>query len=150
MTPGARTLLILHAEDNPDHAELVLRCLRKYADALTVVRVEDGEAVLDYVCGRPPHAGAARPDLILLDLRLPKADGLEVLRELKSHPASACIPVVVLTTSVRASDIQEAYRLHANSYLAKPIDLRALDELLRDFAQYWVVRNQSAPAPGLA
>ena len=140
--PPARTLLVLHAEDNPDHAELVQRCLRKFPLSLNLVRVEDGEAVLDYIHRRGPFAEAARPDVILLDLRLPKADGLEVLHQLKSHPDHADIPVVILSTSNRDADLARAYELHANSYLVKPVEMRALNDLLCDFAKYWTVRNQ--------
>ncbi|AMV28542.1 Response regulator rcp1 [Gemmata sp. SH-PL17] len=136
-----RTLLVLHAEDNTDHAELVRRCLQRHPVVKSLVLVEDGEAVLDYVFRRGAFATAVRPDVILLDLRLPKADGLEVLRSLKTHPDTAHIPVVILSTSSRDADVRGAYDLHANSYLTKPIELTALDQLLADFVVYWGQRN---------
>ncbi|MBP3955093.1 response regulator [Gemmata sp. G18] len=143
----ARALSVLHAEDNADHAELVRRCLQNHPAVEQLVSVEDGEAALDYVFGRGRFASAPPPDVILLDLQLPKADGLEVLGALKSHPDYSLIPVVILSTSTRETDVRAAYRLHANSYLAKPADFPSLNQLLRDFANYWGCRN-SAPARG--
>ncbi|HEX6240029.1 MAG TPA: response regulator [Polyangiales bacterium] len=131
---------ILYIEDNLDHAELVLRCLERHHARERVVHVEDGEralAVLDEVKAQ----AAARPKLVLLDLRLPRVDGLEILRHMKATPELRCIPVVVFTTSGGSRDMQEAYANFANSYLVKPDDLAALDALLRDLSVYWLERN---------
>jgi CheY-like chemotaxis protein len=107
-----------------------------------VVRVEDGEAALAYLTS---GAVTSRPLLILLDLRLPKMDGIDLLRVVKATPALASIPVVVLTTSDNASDVSSAYRAHANSYLVKPSDFGRLDSMLKDLGDYWLDWNVQCP-----
>ncbi|WCJ59020.1 response regulator [Fontisphaera persica] len=138
-------LLILLVEDNADHAELVRRNLARHNPAHRLVHLRDGESALDYLFHRgmfaPPKA-PPRPHLILLDLRLPKLDGLEVLRQVKQDPELHLIPTVVLTTSDAERDLFKAYDSHANSYLAKPLDYGAFTGLLETFGRYWIGCNR--------
>jgi CheY-like chemotaxis protein len=133
---------ILYVEDNLDHAELVLRCLERFGVRDRVVHVEDGEralAVLEAVKANT----AVRPRLVLLDLRLPRVAGMEVLRRVKSTPELRDIPVIVLTTSASPRDMQDAYANYVNSYLVKPDDLTTLNGLMTDLSTYWLGRNQT-------
>ena len=132
--------LVLHVEDDGDHADLVDRCLSRHRPESRILRMEDGEAALDYLA-RSGDGGAPRPQLILLDLRLPKLDGIDFLRTVKTTPALAAIPVVVLTTSGSQSDVERAYQHHANSYLVKPDDFSILDSMLKDLGNYWLDWN---------
>src|ERR1035441_7840024 len=119
---SGRILNILLVEDNLDHAELVRRSLEQFPAASCLHHVEDGEAAVDYIFGRGACADRAlfpAPDLVLLDLRLPRMDGLEVLRQVKSHPTLHPTPVVVLTTSDAERDAAAAYGYHANSFVTK-------------------------------
>ncbi|HVW26986.1 MAG TPA: response regulator [Polyangiaceae bacterium] len=137
---------VLHVEDNADHADLVRRCLSRHRPESRVVCVEDGEAALEYLSKN--DSASPRPFLILLDLRLPKVDGFEVLRAVKGNPVLAAIPVVVLTTSDSESDVSSAYEHHANSYLVKPDDFGLLDSMLKDVGDYWLAWNvQPTGAP---
>ncbi|MFO0735705.1 MAG: response regulator [Labilithrix sp.] len=133
MTPQKR---VLYVEDNPDHADLVLRGFEVHG-LRTIDHVEDGAAALDYLM----RDDIPRPSLILLDLRLPKVDGLDVLQSVKSTPGLSSIPVVILTTSSNEGDIARAYANKANSYLVKPTDFSALDALLKDLKSYWLAWN---------
>ena len=139
-------LRVLLVEDDLDHAELVRRGLEQCAPGLTLVHLEDGEAALAYLNGRDAPGSPERPHLILLDLRLPRVDGLEVLREIKSSPDLSDIPCVVLTTSRAESDMVKAYRLHANSYLVKPGSYEHFAALMSEIERYWL-RENSRPAP---
>lgn len=133
---------ILYVEDNLDHAELVLRCLERFGVRERVVHVEDGEqalAVLEAVKAKT----AVRPRLVLLDLRLPRVAGMEVLRQMKSTPELRDIPVVVFTTSTNPRDIRDAYSNYVNSYLVKPDDLTALSGLMTDLSSYWLDHNRT-------
>ncbi len=136
---------VLLVEDNPDDAEFTLRALRKANVALDVVRVEDGVAALEFVLGtgaQSARSGARLPRLMLLDLVLPKLDGLGVLRRLKADVRSKVLPVIVLTSSDRQADVREAYRLGANSYIVKPADYAALVAKLGDLVRYWLQVNE--------
>lgn len=133
--------VLLYVEDDPDHAELVLDTLSRHKSPVRVVHVEDGEAALAYL-RRPDAQADPRPRLILLDLRLPKVDGFEVLRIVKSTPSLSTIPVVILTTSASDLDVARAYRDHVNSYLVKPDDYDSLDALLQEVSDYWLCRNE--------
>ncbi len=138
-------LTILLVEDNPDHAVLVQRNLEEFQVANKIFHVEDGEAALDYVHGRNIYADRERfprPDLILLDLRLPRIDGLEVLKEIKSHKDLHTIPVVILTTSDGDRDMAMAYEYHANSYVTKPVDFDTFAQLLKSIGFYWLAWNK--------
>ena len=138
--------LLLYVEDDRDHADLVLDSLSRQNPATRVVHVEDGEAALEYL--RSADAGqGARPRLILLDLRLPKLDGFEVLKAVKDSPDWTDIPVVMLTTSASEADVTKAYRHHVNSYLVKPSDFPSMDGLMRELDHYWLTSNV-APAGG--
>ena len=139
-------LRVLLVEDDPDHAELVRRGLEDYGSRISLTRVEDGEAALSYLRQRAPRDAPGRPHLILLDLRLPKIDGLEVLREIKGGPDLSDIPCVVLTTSHAEGDMVKAYQLHANSYLVKPGDYRRFVELITGVERYWLEQNRQPTA----
>lgn len=137
-------LVILLVEDDDAHAEIVRRNLEEFRVANRLVRVADGQAALDYLRGEGEFGEpgtAPRPTLVLLDLRLPKVDGLEVLRAIKITPALSRIPVVVLTTSADETDLARAYDFHANSYLVKPLDFASFVEMTRSLGLYWLVWN---------
>jgi CheY-like chemotaxis protein len=138
-------LTILLVEDNPDHAELVMRNLVDFQVANSITHVEDGEAALDYLHGRGRYADRKKfpmPHLMLLDLRLPKVDGLEVLRQVKSNDALRPLPVVILTTSDADRDLAMAYEYHANSYVIKPVSFDEFSALLKDLGFYWLAWNK--------
>lgn len=138
-------LTILLVEDNPDHAELVKRTMEDFKVANRIVHVEDGEAALDYLRGKgeySDHTLFPRPHLMLLDLRLPKLDGLQVLKEVKGDDALRALPVVILTSSSAEHDLAMAYEYHANSYLTKPFDFNDFSRLLGDLGFYWLAWNK--------
>ena len=132
-------------EDDPDHAELVVRGFEHNLVANRIHHVSDGEAALDFLFRRGEYADAEkspRPHLILLDLRLPRIDGLEVLKQIKEDQHLRRIPVVILTTSEAELDIARAYDNQANSYLVKPVDFDDFRRMMRDLKFYWLVWNQ--------
>jgi len=136
---------ILLVEDNPNDAELALRALRKNNLANNVFRVCDGEEALDFIFARGQFKDRNKliiPRLILLDLKLPKINGLEVLKIIKTDPVTKLIPVVVLTSSKEESDLIESYRLGANSYIVKPVDFDKFIDSVRDIGMYWLLLNQ--------
>ena len=139
------SLEILLIEDNLNDAELSLYALRKFKIANHIHHARDGAEALDYLFGsdtdnsQPP---VQNPRLVLLDLKLPKVDGLEVLRKLKANEATRTIPVVVLTSSREERDIIESYNLGVNSYIVKPIDFEQFTEAVRDVGLYWLLLNQ--------
>jgi CheY-like chemotaxis protein len=138
-------LTILLVEDNPDHAELVMRTMEDFSVANTIVHLEDGEASLDYLHGRGAYADRARhplPHLMLLDLRLPRVNGLEVLKQVKEDGKLQALPVVILTTSDAELDMAKAYEYHANSYLTKPVDFCDFSRMLKDLGFYWLAWNR--------
>jgi CheY-like chemotaxis protein len=142
---SSRALNILLVEDNPDHAELVRRSLEDSPFASFLHHAEDGEAALDYLLGRNRYADRAsfpEPDLVLLDLHLPRVDGLEVLRHVKSHETLRSMPVAVLTTSDAEWDMAVAYEHHADRFLTKPVDSRRLVQLIQELGFNWLVWNQ--------
>lgn len=134
---------ILLVEDDPAHAKLLIRQLMDDESGLSVDRVEDGESALQYVRREGAYRARPRPDLILLDLRLPRMSGLDVLHALKADSDLQVIPVVMLTTSDSDCDVIEAYRLGANSYLVKPIDYDQYRRMVRDLSAYWSSWNLS-------
>ena len=138
-------IVILLVEDDLAHAEIVRRNLESSRIANRLMHVTDGQAALDYlnrVNGFSDPATSPRPGVILLDLRLPKVDGMEVLKRLKSDPKFSSIPAVILTTSQAEQDIVKAYALHANSYLVKPVDFANFSQLMNTFDFYWLAWNQ--------
>jgi two-component system, chemotaxis family, response regulator Rcp1 len=129
---------ILLVEDNPGDVRLTKEALRgaKVANDLRVVG--DGEAAIDYLRRRGPYADAPRPDIVLLDLNLPRLDGREVLADIKSDPDLAKIPIIILTTSSAERDINSAYELHANCYISKPVDFTEFIEAVRSLEGFWL------------
>lgn len=139
-----KPFIILLVEDNPDHTELIMQSFRDHRVANKINHVSDGESALDYLFRRGDYADpkkSPRPHLILLDLRLPKVDGLEVLIEIKGTNGLSRIPVVVLTTSEIEKDMNLAYNNHANSYLVKPVDFDKFTQLMDDLGFYWLGWN---------
>jgi CheY-like chemotaxis protein len=136
---------ILLVEDEPAHAELIIRGVESNGVANRIHHVQDGEAALDYLFRRGEYTDPRKsptPHLILLDLRLPKVDGLEVLSAIKADEKLRRIPVVVLTTSEAEADVARAYENHANSYLVKPVDFDKFGKLMGDLGFYWLVWNR--------
>jgi len=136
---------ILLVEDNPNDAELAMRALKKNNLANNVYRVHDGEEALDFIFARGRFKTRKienAPKVILLDLKLPKIDGLEVLRIIKADPLTRIIPVVVLTSSKEERDMIESYRLGVNSYIIKPVDFDKFIDSVRDIGLYWLLLNQ--------
>jgi CheY-like chemotaxis protein len=129
---------ILLVEDNPDEAELTMDTLREGRVRNRVRWVEDGEEALEVLRRAGPYSAAARPDLILLDLHLPRMGGMEVLAEIKKHPDWKRIPVVVMTASSAEKDILAAYDRHANCYITKPLDLDKFMEAVRSIEEFWL------------
>ena len=139
-------LKILLVEDNPSHAEMVIRSFEANRIANEITHVEDGELALDYLHRRGIYSdakGTPMPHLVLLDLRLPKIDGLEVLDNIKTSDDLMNIPVVILTTSSVDMDVAKAYKRHANSYLVKPIDFNDFTKMMDDLGYYWLAWNHS-------
>jgi CheY-like chemotaxis protein len=140
LTPAlARPAEILLVEDSPGDIRLMREALREGKFANRVHEVRDGVEAMDFLHRRGPFADAPRPDLILLDLNLPRKDGREVLAELKADPDLRRIPVVILTTSQAEEDILRAYDLHANCYMTKPVDLVQFLSLVRSIEQFWLL-----------
>lgn len=139
-------LNVLLVEDNPDHAEMILRCFEEMRVPNKIHHVVDGEAALDYVFRRGDYADPEKsplPHVILLDLRLPKIDGLNVLKQIKSTDELRKIPIIILTTSDANKDVNNSYNNHANSYLVKPVDFNKFKEIINDLGFYWLGWNHS-------
>jgi len=139
---------ILLVEDNPDDAELTMLALKQNNIGNAVKWVKDGAEALDYLLFRGQYAaraGQPPPVLVLLDLKLPKVDGLEVLRQMRADSHAGLTPVVILTSSGEERDIAQSYGLGANSYVRKPVDFAQFHEATRQLALYWLVINQSPP-----
>ena len=134
--------VILLVEDEEAHALLVMRVLEERRVANKIYWVKDGEEALDFLYRRGRYAEAPRPDLILLDLRLPRKDGHEVLMEIKQSEELRVIPVVVLTTSESEADMMRAYIQYANSYLVKPLDFEKFEQMIEHVGFYWLVWNR--------
>lgn len=131
----------LLVEDDNDHAEIIQRTMQQHRINNVMERVVDGVEALAYVRGEGEYAGRERPDVMLLDLKLPRMDGHQVLEVVKSDPDLASIAVVVLTTSSAETDRAKAYERHANSYLVKPVDYTRFQQLVNDLSLYWGIWN---------
>ena len=139
---------ILLVEDDPNDVELALIALRKNNLAANIQVARDGEEALDFVFCRGQHSGRSPdnlPRLVLLDLKLPKVTGKEVLQQLKKDPRTLHIPVTVLTSSKQTKDMLECYQYGANSYIQKPIDFEQFQQAMHDVGHYWLTVNQSLP-----
>jgi len=144
MNPGA----ILLVEDNPDDEALTVRALKKNNITNDLVVARDGAEALDYLFGTGAHAGRDPqnlPRVVLLDLNLPKVDGLEVLKRVRADPRTRLAPIVVLTSSKEESDMVESYGRGANSYIRKPVDFVQFVEAVRQLGLYWLVLNEHPP-----
>ena len=140
--------LILLVEDNPDDEALTRRALKKNLILNEVVVARDGVEAIDYLFGTGSHAGrdiSVLPTVILLDLKLPKLDGREVLQRIRSDPRTRLLPVVILTSSKEEFDRAQTYSLGANSYIRKPVDFQQFMEAIRQLGLYWLVLNEPAP-----
>lgn len=139
---------ILLVEDNPDDVDLTLRAFRKSNIVNDVVVVRDGVEALDYLFATGAHAGRdpnALPQVVLLDLKLPRLDGLQVLARLRANPTTRLLPVVILTSSTEQRDLVSGYTLGANSYIRKPVDFQEFVEAVRQLGLYWLILNQPPP-----
>lgn len=142
------TGVILLVEDNPDDEALTVRALKKNNIKNEVFVAHDGEEALDYLFNTGKHSGKdsqAVPQLILLDLKLPKVDGLDVLRELRANERTKLLPVVILTSSTEEQDRLKGYDLGANSYVRKPVDFNEFIEAVRQLGLYWLILNERPP-----
>ncbi len=145
-----RQKIILLVEDNPDDELLAIRALRKNNIENEIVVARDGVEALDFLFGRGEYSGrdlSNMPQIILLDLKLPKIDGLEVLRTIRNDERTRLLPVAVLTSSKEENDLVNSYSLGANSYIRKPVDFDQFCESVRQLGLYWLVLNE--PPPGL-
>jgi two-component system response regulator len=139
---------ILLVEDNPDDEELMQRVLRKHNIANEVVVARDGAEAIEYLFGTGQYAGRdvrQQPQVVLLDLKLPKLDGLEVLRQVRADPLTQTLPIVILTSSMEEEDRIRGYKLGANSYVRKPVDFHQFTEAVRQLGVYWLLLNEPPP-----
>lgn len=140
--------VILLVEDHPDDEELTMRALAKNNIINEVVVARDGVQALEYLFGTGAYAGrdmAKMPEIVLLDLKLPKVDGLEVLRRLRADDRTKFLPVVILTSSKEEQDIVKSYQLGANSYVRKPVDFQEFTKAVQQLGLYWLILNEPAP-----
>ena len=143
-----RNKVILLVEDNPSDVKLTKRALDKNQITNELVVAEDGGEALDYIFGTGKHAGRDVKDIpavVMLDLKLPRVDGLEVLQKIRASELTALVPVVVLTSSDQEQDIIASYRLGANSYIRKPVDFSRFAEAVRTLGMYWLLLNEPPP-----
>lgn len=141
--------LILVVEDNPDHLELTVLALEERGAGVEIVVARDGAQALEFLLGEGPHAGRdtqIQPAFVLLDMKLPKLSGLDVLRSVRANPLTAIVPVVMLTSSSEQSDIVACYGAGANSFIRKPVDFGVFTKKLDCLQSYWLGVNEAAPA----
>ena len=142
------TQSILLVEDNPDDEALTVRALKKHNIANSIVVARDGVEAVDYLLGTGQYAGrdvSQKPQIVLLDLKLPKMDGIEVLRRIRANPGTETLPVVILTSSKEQSDVIEGYRNGCNSYVRKPVNFDEFLEAARQLGLYWLLLNEGPP-----
>jgi CheY-like chemotaxis protein len=140
--------VVLLVEDNPDDVELAVRAFRKNNLLNEIVVANDGVEALDYLFGSGIYAGrdlSVQPQLVLLDLKLPRIDGLEVLRRIRADDRTKLLPVVILTSSKEEQDLLRSYSLHVNSYIRKPVDFERFIDAVRQLGLYWLVLNEAPP-----
>ena len=143
---SAKTILLV--EDNPDDEALAIRALKRHHISNEVIVARDGVEALEYLFGTGMYAGrdiSIKPTVILLDLKLPRVDGLEVLRRLRGDERTKLLPVVVLTTSNEEQDLLDSYSLGCNSYIRKPVDFLQFSEAIRQLGMYWLLMNEPPP-----
>lgn len=136
---------ILLVEDNPDDEELTKRAIRKNNILNELIVTRDGAEALDFLFGSGAYTGrdtSVMPTVVLLDLKLPKIDGLEVLRRMRADERTACVPVVILTSSSEEQDIATGYKLHCNSYIRKPVDFLQFSNAVQSLGLYWLLLNE--------
>jgi CheY-like chemotaxis protein len=149
MTESANHKVILLVEDNPDDEALAIRALKRHHIGNEIVVAHDGVEALEYLFGTGMYAGRDtnnKPSVVLLDLKLPRVDGLEVLRRLREDSRTKFLPVVVLTTSSEEGDLINSYSLGCNSYIRKPVDFVQFSEAIRQLGMYWLLMNEPPPA----
>jgi CheY-like chemotaxis protein len=143
MSTSPKTILLV--EDNPDDEALAIRALQRYHISNQIIVAHDGVEALDYLFGTGTYAGrdiSVKPTVILLDLKLPRIDGLEVLRRLRDDDRTRLLPVVILTTSNEEQDMLSSYSLGCNSYIRKPVDFIQFSEAIRQLGMYWLLMNE--------
>lgn len=148
MTVSASNKVILLVEDNPDDEALAIRALKRHHIGNEIAIAHDGVEALDYLFGTGMYAQrdvSLKPTVVLLDLKLPRVDGLEVLRRLRENESTKLLPVVVLTTSSEEQDLLASYSLGCNSYIRKPVDFIQFSEAIRQLGMYWLLMNESPP-----
>jgi two-component system response regulator len=149
MTTAAMAVEILLVEDNPNDVRLTLHALARHRLTNRIHVVRDGAEALEFLFATGAYTqrkGAATPKVVMLDLKLPRVDGIEVLRAIRSNPGTRTLPVVMLTSSREERDITQTYDLGANSYIVKPVDFEQFTEAVRQLGLYWVLLNQQATA----
>lgn len=148
MSATANQKVILLVEDNPDDEALTIRALKRNHIGNEIVVAHDGVEALDYLFGTGMYADrdiSVKPSVVLLDLKLPRVDGLEVLRRLRENESTKLLPVVVLTTSNEDQDLLDSYSLGCNSYIRKPVDFLQFSEAIRQLGMYWLLMNEPPP-----
>ena len=146
-----KQIQILLVEDNPDHVEMTLRAFKESNVRNEIAVARDGAEALDYLFGTGAYAGRdadIMPEVVLLDLKLPKIDGMEVLRRIRGNELTKLLPVVILTSSNEERDLINGYSQGANSYIRKPVDFIQFSEAIRQVGLYWLVVNEPPPKPG--
>jgi two-component system response regulator len=138
---------ILLVEDNPDDVALTLRALKSHNIRNEVVVAQDGVQALDYLFGAEGSSAAEQPAVVLLDLKLPRVNGLEVLKRIRAEDRTRLLPVVILTSSDEERDLIDGYSLGANSYVRKPVDFVEFTEAVKQLGLYWLLMNQAPPVP---